>query len=419
LSDSIRLLVVDDIAETRDHIAKLISFEPDIELVGTAAGGLEALDVAARVQPDVVLMDVNMPGMDGIETSERLARNVPGAAVVMMSVQNEAEYLRRSMLAGAREFLVKPFTSDELFGSVRQVNVRQRESRLQRVPVGPGITADGVGRPERRGRVVAVFSAKGGVGRTTLAANLAIAAATDLHQTVALVDANFQFGDIGLLLNVHPTASATIADVLAELAEGHVDAVDPALIAHSSGVKVLLPPPSPEMAELITADHMRRILARLRQRHELVVVDCFSQLHDPTLTILDASDVVLTVLTFDLTSIKNTRVFLGVAERLGYTEDKIRIVLNKADSAHGITLADVERSIGRKVDYTIGSDARTTTHALNNGQPFAAASGNSQISRDITAIARAVAAPVTAGVADVSAPPPPARVSRQAIFARR
>jgi pilus assembly protein CpaE len=365
---------------------------------------------------------VNMPGMDGIETSERLARNVPGAAVVMMSVQNEAEYLRRSMLAGAREFLVKPFTSDELFGSVRQVNTRQRENRLQRVPMGPGVTSDGLGRPERRGRMVAVFASKGGVGRTTLAANLAVAAATDLRQSVALVDANFQFGDVGLLLNLHPTSSATIADVLAELAEGHVDAVDPALIAHSSGVKVLLPPPSPEMAELVTADHMRRILARLRQRHELVVVDCFSQLHDPTLTILDAADIVLTVLTLDLTSIKNTRIFLGVAERLGYSEDKIKVVLNKADSAHGITLADVEKSIGRKVDFTIGSDARTVTHALNNGQPFTTGNTGSQISRDVFAIARAVAAPVSAGVAGaaaVLAPPPPPRVSRQAIFARR
>jgi pilus assembly protein CpaE len=416
LSDSIRVLVVDDIAETRDHIAKLLSFEPDMELVGTAAAGLEAIDVATRVQPDVVLMDVNMPGMDGIETSERMARHAPGAAVVMMSVQNEAEYLRRAMLAGAREFLVKPFTSDELFGSVRQVHSRQRDVRLERVPVGPGVAPDNGGRPERRGRVVSVFSPKGGVGRTTLAANLAVAAATDMHQSVALVDANFQFGDVALLLNVNPSGTSTIADVLAELDDGNPDAVDSALVSHSSGVKLLLPPPSPETTELITADHVRRILVRLRQRNDLVVVDCFPQLQDPTLTILDVSDVVLTLLTFDLTSIKDTRVFLGVAERLGYGEDKIRIVLNKADSAHGITLADVEQSIGRKVDFTIGSDARTAIHAMNQGRPFAATNRSAQISRDVLALARAVAA--AAGVIDEFEVPVPSRI-RQAIFARR
>ena len=415
MSDSIRVLVVDDIAETRDHIAKLLSFEPDMELVGAAAGGAEALDVATQVQPDVVLMDVNMPGMDGIETSERLARTAPEAAIVMMSVQNEADYLRRAMLAGAREFLVKPFTSDELFGSVRQVATRQRENRLHRIPVGPGMP-DGAGRQERRGHVVAVFAPKGGVGRSTLAANLAVASATDLHRSVALVDANFQFGDLGLLLNVNPNNTASIADALAELAEGHADAVDAALINHQSGVKVLLPPPSPEMAELITADHMRRIISRLRQRNDLVVVDTSSQLNDPTLTILDAADVVLTVLTYDLASIKNTRVFLGVAERLGYSEEKVKVVLNKADSTNGITLADLEGSIGRKVDFTIGSDARAAIHAMNHGVPFASGNGGAQISRDVIAVARAVATPLAVESAPVVEP---ARSSRAAIFARR
>jgi pilus assembly protein CpaE len=416
LTDSIRVLVVDDIAETRDHIAKLLSFEPDMELVGAAAGGAEALDVATQVQPDVVLMDVNMPGMDGIETSERLARTAPEAAIVMMSVQNEADYLRRAMLAGAREFLVKPFTSDELFGSVRQVATRQRENRLHRIPVGPGTGPDGAGRQERRGHVVAVFAPKGGVGRSTLAANLAVASATNLHRSVALVDANFQFGDLGLLLNVNPNNTASIADALAELAEGHADAVDAALINHQSGVKVLLPPPSPEMAELITADHMRRILSRLRQRNDLVVIDTSSQLNDPTLTILDAADVVLTVLTYDLASIKNTRVFLGVAERLGYSDEKVKVVLNKADSTNGITLVDLEGSIGRKVDFTIGSDARAAIHAMNHGVPFASGNGGAQISRDVIAVARAVALPVAVELAPVAEP---ARSSRAAIFARR
>ena len=415
MTDSIRVLVVDDIAETRDHIAKLLSFEPDMELVGAAAGGEEALDVATQVQPDVVLMDVNMPGMDGIETSERLARTAPEAAIVMMSVQNEADYLRRAMLAGAREFLVKPFTSDELFGSVRQVATRQRENRLHRIPVGPGMP-DGAGRQERRGHVVAVFAPKGGVGRSTLAANLAVASATDLHRSVALVDANFQFGDLGLLLNVNPNNTASIADALAELAEGHADAVDAALINHQSGVKVLLPPPSPEMAELITADHMRRILSRLRQRNDLVVVDTSSQLNDPTLTILDAADVVLTVLTYDLASIKNTRVFLGVAERLGYSDEKVKVVLNKADSTNGITLADLEGSIGRKVDFTIGSDARAAIHAMNHGVPFVSGNSGAQISRDVIAVARAVATPLAVESAPVVEP---ARSSRAAIFARR
>jgi pilus assembly protein CpaE len=110
--DQIRVLIVDDIPETRDHLTKLLGFESDIDVVGSAASGAEAIDLAGSLNPDVILMDINMPDMDGITTTERLARSAPTASVVMMSVQGESDYLRRSMLAGAREFLVKPFSSD-------------------------------------------------------------------------------------------------------------------------------------------------------------------------------------------------------------------------------------------------------------------------------------------------------------------
>src|SRR5215210_7553774 len=126
MADQIRVLIVDDIPETRDHLTKLLGFETDIEVVGSASSGKEALDLAVKLSPDVVLMDINMPDMDGISATEQLAARAPGAAVVMMSVQGEADYLRRSMLAGAREFLVKPFSSDELTMSIRQVSARER-----------------------------------------------------------------------------------------------------------------------------------------------------------------------------------------------------------------------------------------------------------------------------------------------------
>src|SRR3954468_167245 len=150
MSDRIKVLIVDDIPETRDHLSKLLGFESDVEVVGAAAGGPEAVQMAASVKPDVVLMDINMPGMDGITATEKLAAEVPTAAVIMMSVQGEADYLRRSMLAGAREFLVKPFSSDELTASIRQVYTRERDkmSRISATPTvsggnGTGPTAAG------------------------------------------------------------------------------------------------------------------------------------------------------------------------------------------------------------------------------------------------------------------------------------
>jgi pilus assembly protein CpaE len=394
MAEQIRVLIVDDIPETRDHLSKLLGFEGDIDVVGAAASGAEALRLAASLTPDIVLMDINMPDMDGIATTEQLSRDIPTASIIMMSVQGEADYLRRSMLAGAREFLVKPFSSDELTASIRGVFNREREKQSRLVAAGPAGGGGGAvaqtqsGEP---GQVVAVFSPKGGVGRTTVAVNLAVAAATELGKKVVLVDGSFQFGDVGVLLNLNPK-NKSIADLVPELEQaGHeVESIDTFVINHSAGIRVLLAPPSPEMAELIKPDGVKRVIEALRMTHDLVVVDCPAFFNDTTLAILDVADTILTMLSLEITSIKNMRLFLEVAEQLGYEGGKVRLVLNRADSALGIRVTDVEHSIGRKVDETIVSDGRSVVYALNRGVPFFLSNREAQVSQDILRLARGV-----------------------------
>jgi pilus assembly protein CpaE len=411
MSDRIGVLIVDDIAETRDHLAKLLGFESDIEVVGTATSGAEAVEMAASLQPDVVLMDINMPGQDGIATTEQLALRAPTTAVIMMSVQGEADYLRRSMLAGAREFLVKPFSSDELVGAVRQVH-RHEQEKLARLPVAPVPVAPGEP-PRPRGKIVTVFSPKGGVGRTTIAVNLAVAAA-ELGRSVVLVDGSFQFGDVGVMLNL-PAKSKSIADLIPEMAAGDPESLETVLVDHSSGIKVLLAPPSPETAELITTAYVRRVLERLRDTHDLVVVDSWPWFQETTLSLLDVSDEILAVLTLEISNIKNMRLFLEVAEQLGYESNKIRLVLNRADAALGIRTQDVERSLGRRVEETIVSDGRTAVASLNRGVPFVTGNRDSQISRDIVRLGRLLAGTATPKVA----PAPEQRLHRRSLFAWR
>ena len=393
MADQIRVLVVDDIPETRDHLTKLLSFESDIDVVGAAASGREAIEMATTLNPDVVLMDINMPDMDGIAATEQLSATVPSVAVVMMSVQGEADYLRRSMLAGAREFLVKPFSSDELTASIRQVHARERDkaSRIAATTplVRPSASGPGAEGSDELGQVVAVFSPKGGVGRTTVAVNLAVAAATELGKKVVIVDGSFQFGDVGVLLNLNPR-SKSIADLVPELEAGDLDSLDTFVITHSSGVKALLAPPSPEMAELVTPAGIKRIIEALRIDNDLVVVDCTAYFNDTTLAILDVADIILTMLSLEITSIKNMRLFLEVAEQLGYEAGKVRLILNRADSALGIRVTDVENSIGRKVDETIVSDGRSVVYALNRGVPFFLSNKEAQVSQDILRLARTV-----------------------------
>jgi pilus assembly protein CpaE len=416
MADMIRVLIVDDIAETRSHLAKLLGFEPDIEVVGAAASGGEALDLAERLTPDVVLMDINMPDLDGIAATEQLVLRAPLTAVIMMSVQGEADYLRRSMLAGAREFLVKPFSSDELTASIRQVSQRERAKASRIVPaVAQGGNQGRGSGPEpgaEPGQLVAVFSPKGGVGRTTIAANVSIAAATEFGKRVVLVDGSFQFGDVGVLLNLNPK-NKSIADLIPELEGGDPESLDGFIISHSSGIRVLLAPPNPEMAELVTPAGIRRVLELVRAQADVVIVDCMSSFNETTLMILDEADVILTVLSLEITSIKNMRLFLETAEHLGYPTNKIRLVLNRSDATLGIRVQDVEQSIGRKVHQTIISDGRTVVYALNRGVPFFLSNREAPVSQDILRIAQSI---VGEGPAVEAGPKTP---GRRSLFARR
>jgi len=361
VSEQIRVVIVDDIAETREHLTKLLSFEADIEVVGAAASGEEAVDLTGKLQPDILLMDINMPGMDGIATTERVSATFPMTSIIMMSV-------------------------DELTASIRQVHIREKQKRGRMVVPAQGGTS-----PEsskKKGKVVTLFAPKGGVGRTTLAVNLAVAMAGEQRQTVTLVDGSFQFGDVGVLLNLNPK-NKSIIDVVADPSSTDEDLVDTTLINHSTGIKVLLAPPSPEMAELITVDQIRRMTSRLRETNDFTVIDLWPHFNDVSLALLDMSDVILTILTLEITNIKNIRLFLEVADQLGYG-DRLKLVLNRADSAFGIRVADVENSVGRKIDHQVVSDGRTVVYALNRGVPFVWSNSQAPVSEDILKISRAL-----------------------------
>src|SRR5262245_43258472 len=302
------------------------------------------------------------------------------------------------MLAGAREFLVKPRSSDELTASIRQVYAREpaKAGRRTVAPLmappsgGVAVPVGGGGDGDHDGTVVAVFSPKGGVGRTTVAVNMAIAAATELGKSVVLMDGSFQFGDVGVLLNLNPR-NKSIADLVPELEAGEAESLDTFVINHSAGIRVLLAPPTPEMAELITPTAVKRVIDALRVQHDLVIVDCTSSFNETTLAILDAVDTVLTILSLEITSIKNMRLFLEVADQLGYEHGKVKLVLNRADSSLGIRVTDVENSIGRKVDHTIVSDGRSVVYALNRGVPFFLSNREAEVSQDVLRLASAVA----------------------------
>jgi len=384
--DKIRVVIVDDVEDTREYLTKLLHFESDIQVVGEAADGEEGIAIAQELRPDIVLMDINMPGRDGISATEAIRAQVPGTQVIMMSVQGEADYLRRSMLAGAREFLTKPFSIDELLNSVRRVHQLsrgEREAALSPVREVVPVPSASV---EPTGRIFSVFSPKGGVGCSTVACNLAVALRSTTQKRVVLVDCNLQFGDVGILLNLQ--GGKTILDLVPHMEDLDREVISDVLIAHASGIKVLLAPPRPEMAELVTADHVKRILGELRESFDYVVVDLWPSFQETVLSVLDLSDQILVLLSLEMPAIKNVKLFLEVAEALGYPPDKVSLVLNRSDAVAGIKPGDVEAILRQPLWASIVTDTKLVPYAANQGVPFVISNRDSNVAKGITNLAR-------------------------------
>jgi pilus assembly protein CpaE len=421
-SEKIHIVVVDDNVDTLSNLKKLLYFEKDIEIVATASSGEEAVKIAEKHRPDVILMDINMPGMDGIAASEAITTKLAGTQIVIMSVQAEADYLKRAMLAGAREFLIKPFSSEELSATLRrvyQLGASQRSlvqstaapaapqtaapvtpARAAPPPAAPPTPTPTPAKPApppppsdgKQGKVIAIFSAKGGTGRSTLAANLAIALREETKGKVALVDCSLLFGNLDVLMNI--TAKSTISDLCAGEGGADADILPDMMATHPTGIKVLLAPASPEFAELVKPDDIRIILTALKNTFDAVVVDTYTSLDERTLDILDIANHILLLVTPEIPAIKNTKLFFEVSEKLGYSEDKILLIINKADPrGSGISPQDIQASIKHNIFAAIERDDRTTTQAVQTGQPFVVNQKNTAISIAVYKLAKLLMQP--------------------------
>lgn len=382
----IHVLIVDDLPETRENVRKLLQFEADVEVIGQAGTGEEAIEMAQTHKPDIILMDINMPGIDGINASQRISELVPQAQIIIMSVQSDSDYLRRAMLAGARDFLTKPFGGDELVAAVRRVyKKRPAIATSQLMPTGAmGVPGQAAGGSQREGRIISVFSPKGGAGCSTIAINLGVALAKRNQRTL-LVDGSLQFGDVAVMMNIKQMTS--IVDLIERSNEMDNELIESVVQLHRSGLSVLLAPPRPEMADIVTDERVKELLDAFRKMYDFVIIDTSAYLSDKVLTMLDVSDRIVLVIQQSLPDLKNISRFYDLADNLEYESDKIWLVVNRASNKQGISVKDISNALKRPVTMVIPSDEVTAGAAADQGVPLVTNSSKQPISMALNNLA--------------------------------
>ena len=363
-AEQIRLLVIEDVPQVAAHMRQLLQAQSQIKMLDVVTAGERAVAAVSEFKPDVVIVDALLQGrVSGSDVALGVRQAEPQVGVVMLTVPQNP--VSESAERGVDSVLKMPFSGFDLTTIVRKT-YEMRSAQATR----------------EGNMMISLFSPKGGVGRTTIAYNLAVALGAS-HR-VCLVDGALQFSDLRGLLRVPATAPSIVnlpTDRIRESDVADVAWKDP------SGIDILLAPPRVEMAEMVTVRDLEKSLSILRQLYQFVVIDTRAGLGDDVLVFLDASDLILQVLTYDSMAIRNLAMAGEAFDAIGYPPNKLSTILNRSDSTGGISKADVETALGSSIDYEIVSDGRLVVAANNEGVPFVTGSPDAPISQGIKAIA--------------------------------
>jgi pilus assembly protein CpaE len=361
-----------------------------INPVQLPAGPAQLLGLAADDELRVVALDVRDGQVDAtraMDLSKRIEEGHPGVAVLL--VHDHADALG---LAALRSGVYDVIGPDSAVDDLRVILRGAEDAAIRRV--------EGISAPtnEHSGRVICVASPKGGVGKTTLATNIALGLAAQSPQGTVLVDVDVQFGDIAAALDIEPTY--TVADMLTPGTVPDPIGLKALLTQHSSGLQVVPGVQSPVEADRITPEAVSTLLMALKSEFRYVVVDTAPGLSAQTLAVLDHTTDLVLVTSLDVPGVRGLRKELDVLDQLELPPATQQIVLNFVDRAGGLSVADVEDALGRKVDLTLPRSRRVVL-STNQGHPMVASLPRDRVSRDILAFVQRFS-PLVAGQAGLS-----------------
>jgi pilus assembly protein CpaE len=311
--------------------------------------------------PSVVVLDCAAGGTATmLELAAALDEHCPVLSVVLVTDAG-SEVALAAIRAGATDILHPEADPAEFEQVIRRATELAEVRAVQQLGAPP---------PEElpsTGRVISVVSPKGGVGKTTVATNLAVGLARTAPQATVLVDLDIQFGDVASGLNLDP--EYFLPSAVTGAASRDTMVLKTFLTLHETGLYVLAAPESPIEADGISADDIRQLLRTLATEFRYVVVDTAPGLSEHTLAVMDETTDVVLLSSMDVPGLRGLRKELETLRALDLLGQRQQVVLNFADPATGLSVGDIEATIGTSVDVMLPR-SKAAPASVNLGVPL-------------------------------------------------
>lgn len=372
------VIIIDPDFITRADVKRALQLA-HFTVTGEAGYGIEAVTVAREHQADVFLVSLEEPIARAVQTIEALSDAAPNTPVIVYSSLADAGSVRRAMVAGARDYLVKPVKPDDLSRAIYGILEQEERKRLR-------LTGQDH-EPSARGTVITVFGAKGGIGKTTISTNLATSLVKITGASVCLVDMDTRFGDVAIMMDI--AVETSIADLAKHIDELDRERIRDFLAQHHTGLYILPAPLHPTEWRNLTPQHIEKIIDLLAQTHDYVIIDTPGTFNELIATTLEMASLILLITSMDIASIKDTALALEMLRAASVPEEKVKLTINHSTAANSLREEDVERVLEYEVFWQVPYDLAVSS-STQLGQPVVLSKPYARVSRSITELAHAL-----------------------------
>lgn len=378
MADNPTVVIIDQNPENRAELPRMLQLA-GVSVIGEASFGIEATTVVAETHPEFALLSLEDPVVRGLQTMDAIAEVAPQVPIIVYSSLTDGASIRKAMLAGARDYLAAPLSAATLMASIRVIQEQEttRERRLsgERTDRGAG------------GTVITLFGAKGGIGKTTIATNLATALCRETGESVVIVDMDTRFGDVAVMMDM--PSERTVTEASRDYERLDRSNIREYLHNHPTGVSVLPAPQNPSDWEMIGPEPIEKIVRVLSQTFNYVILDTPGTFNEVVGISLELATVVLLITSMDVSSIKDTVMALNMLRAWSFPEEKIKLLVNHSNIANSIRDTDVARTLDYEIFWQIPFDA-AVSRAGQIGQPVLLSSPRSKASQNLAELARAL-----------------------------